>query len=182
MRKEEIYLATRCPCKYCSGTRLSDKLVNWILDFEKYLGKKLTLTSGARCEIYNREIGGHWNSPHLTDINGIGHAIDFQVPGMKPIEIAFEVERQNPKGRIGIYEKHVHRDFEKPNPSKFWYVNKEYIYSGQIKTLKEFLEKLKKEGRLSHDDRNTYNRINSNSGSMVYIQSKGIPKSGYREL
>jgi len=57
-RKEEIYFATRCPCKYCSGTRLSDKLVNWILGFEKYLGKKLTLTSGARCEIYNREIGG----------------------------------------------------------------------------------------------------------------------------
>ncbi len=170
MRKEEIYLATRCPCPNCSGTRLSDELTNWILDFERYLGKKLILTSGARCEIYNREIGGYWNSPHLIDVNKVGHAVDFQVSGMKPIEIAFEVEKHNPEGRIGIYQKHVHRDFERPNPSKFWYVNGDYIYSGQIKTLKEFLEKLKTERRLTKDDKYTFDNISSNNSGMAFIQ------------
>ncbi len=177
MRRQEIYLATRCPCVNCSGTRISVKLVEWIIEFEKYLGKKLTLTSGARCKIYNKEIGGYWNSPHLTDATKIGYAVDFQVTGMTPIEVAFEAEKHDPNGRIGVYQKHIHRDFVKPNPSKFWYVNKEPIYSGQIKTLKEFLEKLKKEGRLSRNDKYTLDSIIGNSGKLA-----DIPKKEYKGL
>ena len=100
-RKEEIYLRGRCPCSMCSGTRLDEKLVKWILDFEKKTELKINITSGARCESYNREVGGYWNSPHLTDVNGIGHAIDFQIKGLKPIEVAFKVDGSGLK-RIGI--------------------------------------------------------------------------------
>lgn len=171
-RREEIYLQSRCPCWVCSGTRLSDDLVKWILDFEQKTGLKINITSGARCESYNREVGGYWNSPHLTDVNGIGHAIDFQIKGMKPIEIAFKVDGMGLK-RIGIYKYHVHGDLKKPNPSKYWYVNKEYIYSGNINNLTDFLYKLKREGRLSKDDEYTFNNIVGNSGGVVSISKKG---------
>ena len=177
-RKEEIYLQSRCPCWVCSGTRLSDDLVNWILDFERITGFKINITSGARCESYNREVGGYWNSPHLTDINGVGHAIDFQIKGLKPIEVAFKVNGTGLK-RLGIYKYHVHGDIEKPNPSKYWYVNKEYIYSGNINNLTDFLYKLKREGRLSKNDKDTFGDIIGNSGSVVYIPKKGSQYLGF---
>jgi len=162
-RREEIYLQGRCPCRECSGTRLDEKLVNWILDFEQKTGLKINITSGARCESYNREVGGYWDSPHLTDVNGIGHAIDFQIKGLKPIEIAYKVDGFDSQGRIGIYQAHIHKDLEIPNPSKYWYVNKEYIYSGNINNLTDFLYKLKREGRLSYDENVVFNRITGNN-------------------
>jgi hypothetical protein len=168
-RKEEIYLKGRCPCPECSGTRLDDKLVKWILDFEKKTGLKIEITSGARCKSYNQKVGGYWNSPHLTDSNGIGHAIDFQIKGMKPIEIAFKVDGLK---RIGIYKYHVHGDLEKPNPSKYWHCNKECIYSRQINNLKDFLIQLKKEGRLSKDERITLDLIISSGSGIFSIQKK----------
>ena len=171
-RREKIYLQGRCPCSECSGTRLDEKLVNWILDFEKKTGLKINITSGARCESYNREVGGYWDSPHLTDVNGVGHAIDFQIRGLKPIEVAFKVDGKGLK-RLGIYRYHVHGDLEIPNPSKYWYVNKEYAYSGNINNLTDFLIQMKKEGRLSKDDEYTFNNIVGNSGGVVSIPKKG---------
>ena len=171
-RKEEIYLQSRCPCWVCSGTRLSDDLVKWILDFEQKTGLKINITSGARCESYNREVGGYWNSPHLTDVNGIGHAIDFQIKGLKPIEIAYKVDGTGLK-RIGIYKYHVHGDLERPNPSKYWYTaNGNPIYSGNIDNLKDFLLLMKKEGRLNQDERNTFDLIAGNNNSVFPVQKK----------
>ena len=170
-RKEEIYLRGRCPCSECSGTRLDEKLVNWILDFEQKTGLKINITSGARCESYNREVGGYWDSPHLTDVNGIGHAIDFQIKGLKPIEVAFKVEEVALKfgglelKRLGIYKYHVHGDLERPNPSKYWYTGNDGIpiYSKNINNLKDFLIQMKKEGRLSYDENVVFNRIIGNN-------------------
>ena len=163
-RREEIYLKGRCPCSMCSGTRLDEKLVKWILDFEKKTELKINITSGARCESYNREVGGYWNSPHLTDVNGIGHAIDFQIKELKPIEVAFRVDGSGLK-RIGIYQNHIHGDFKKPNPSKYWYTGNDGIpiYSKNINNLKDFLIQMKKEGRLSYDENVVFNRIIGNN-------------------
>jgi len=170
-RREEIYLQGRCPCRECSGTRLDEKLVKWILDFEQKTGLKINITSGARCESYNREVGGYWNSPHLTDVNGVGHAIDFRIKGLKPIEIAFKVEEVALKfgglelKRLGIYKYHVHGDLERPNPSKYWYTGNDGIpiYSKNINNLKDFLIQMKKEGRLSYDENVVFNRIIGNN-------------------
>jgi len=170
-RREEIYLQGRCPCRECSGTRLDEKLVNWILDFEQKTGLKINITSGARCESYNREVGGYWDSPHLTDVNGIGHAIDFRIKGLKPIEVAFKVEEVALKfgglelKRLGIYKYHVHGDLERPNPSKYWYTGNDGIpiYSKNINNLKDFLIQMKKEGRLSYDENVVFNRIIGNN-------------------
>lgn len=141
-RKEEIYLQSRCPCPMCSGTRIDNKLIDWILNYEKKTGLKINITSGARCESYNREIDGYWESPHLIDALNTGHAIDFQIEGMKPIEVAFKVNNTG-LSRIGIYPNHVHGDMFKPKPSKYWYVktyNSTPIYSKEEKDLKKFLK------------------------------------------
>lgn len=159
-RKEEIYLQGRCPCWECSGTKLDEKLVDWVLDFEQRTGLKIDITSGARCESYNRKVGGFWNSPHLIDTNKVGHAIDFQIKGMKPIEIAFKVDETGLK-RIGIYKSHIHGDMITPSPSKYWYVGRDgtTIYSRHINDLRNFLIQMKKEGRLSSDENNTLNYL-----------------------
>lgn len=110
---------------------------------------------------------------HLTDINGIGHAIDFQIKGLKPIEVAFKVDGSGLK-RIGIYKYHVHGDLERPNPSKYWYTGNDGIpiYSKNINNLKDFLIQMKKEGRLSHDERTIFDFITSSNSSVFSFQKK----------
>jgi hypothetical protein len=174
MKREDIIKKAQCPCFLCEekSYKVDEKLIDLVIELDKKF--KIRITSGARCEDYNRSIGGYYKSPHIPDYNNMTHALDIQTD-LTPMELALECEGKI--SRIGIYQSHVHIDTIKPFPSKFWYVNKETIYSGQIKTLKEFLEKLKKEGRLSYDDRNTFDRISSNSGSMVFI-----PKKEYKGL
>ena len=149
----------RCPCYHCKGTKLSDKLIKFIDDFESFLGRRVIITSGARCPHYNRIVGGAYNSPHLIDANNIGHAVDFTVVGMKPIEVAFKIEQFTKEGRTGIYQRHIHKDFMNPAPSKYWYVNQNYYYSQGLNDLYKFLLKLKSEGRLSNDDIRTLDFI-----------------------
>ncbi len=146
----------RCPCYYCKGTKLSDKIAQFIINFQRFLGEKVIITSGARCPHYNRIVGGASNSPHLIDTNNIGHAVDFTVVGMKPIEVAFKIEQFTQEGRTGIYQRHIHKDFMNPAPSKYWYVNQNYYYSQGLNDLYKFLLKLKSEGRLSNDDIRTF--------------------------
>lgn len=177
-RKEEIYLQGRCPCSECSGTKLDEKLVNWILNFEKKTRLKIEITSGARCKSYNQQVGGYWNSPHIIDENKIGHAIDFYIMGFKSIKTAYKVDGTGLK-RIGIYRSHVHGDFVKPNPSKYWYApSGNPIYSGHINDLTEFLLFMKKEGRLSYDELDTLNHIVRTDNPVVSNQKKdGILQS-----
>ena len=161
-KEQEIYLAGRCPCYYCTGTKLSDKLVKFVMDFESFIEDRITITSGARCPHYNQKVGGAVNSPHLIDSQGVGHAVDFVVNKLKPIEVAFKIEQFTQEGRTGIYQRHIHKDFEPSAPSKFWYVGNSYIYSQGVNNLYDFLTKLKNEGRLSLDDITTFNSIGSN--------------------
>ena len=78
---------------------------------------------------------------------------------MKPIEVAFKIEQFTKEGRTGIYQRHIHKDFMNPAPSKYWYVNQNYYYSQGLNDLYKFLLKLKSEGRLSNDDIRTLDFI-----------------------
>ena len=75
-----------------------------------HLGKPITITSGYRSKEHNKKIGGALDSYHVR-----GMAADIQVAGMKPKEVAEEIEKLIKEGKmleggIGIYNSWVHYD------------------------------------------------------------------------
>lgn len=76
-----------------------------------HLGKPITITSGYRSKEHNKKIGGALDSYHVR-----GMASDIQVAGMKPKEVAEEIEKLIKDGKmleggVGIYNSWVHYDF-----------------------------------------------------------------------
>ena len=75
-----------------------------------HLSKPITITSGYRSKEHNKKIGGALDSYHVR-----GMAADIQVAGMKPKEVAEEIEKLIKEGKmleggIGIYNSWVHYD------------------------------------------------------------------------
>lgn len=144
-RRTEIMMEAKCPCKKCVTNpyiNINYMLIGKVLILENNIGKRVIITSGNRCIEYNKIIGGYIDSPHIPKPQG--EALDMQVKGMGNIELAYAAEKAGFK-RIGIYPNHVHGDMIDPRPSKYWYVknyNKSPIYSGDIKTLGEFIKKV----------------------------------------
>ena len=124
-----------CGCG-CGEDEVDPKLVDKLQCLRDLVGKPIIVTSGCRCTLYNKHIGGVENSPHL-----LGLAADIQVEGMTPVTLSILANRIQ-YIRIGIYPVHVHIDIKPPNPSKYWIVkNNKYIYSGKEKDLNKFLKK-----------------------------------------
>ena len=142
-RMAEIIRKCSCPCAVCKNLSESQKinaeLIYKIIELEKRVGKQINIHSGRRCPDYNRSIGGYIDSPHIT-----GSAADISVEGYSMLELAKICVEIGFK-RVGIYPNHIHVDMINPHPSLFWYVRKyteSPIYSGGIKTLEEFIEKI----------------------------------------
>ncbi len=143
-RMSEIVKKCGCPCVICrnlpaGSQKISSELIYKIMDLEDRLQKHVIITSGRRCIIYNRSIGGYIDSPHIT-----GLAADIQVEGIPILGLA-KICVEIGFTRVGIYPNHVHVDMITPCPSLFWYVRKygeAPIYSGGIKTLEEFIKKI----------------------------------------
>jgi uncharacterized protein YcbK (DUF882 family) len=57
-------------------------------ELRKEVGKPIKITSGYRCEKHNADVGGVKNSQHTK-----GTAVDVQVDGMSPDEVAFYAEK-----------------------------------------------------------------------------------------
>ena len=130
---EKWEFACGCGCGYDD---ISPKLVDKLQELRDLVGEPIIITSGCRCEAYNRYIGGVDNSPHLY-----GLAADIQVEGVAPLTLAVIANRID-YIRIGIYPKHIHIDIKPANPSKYWLVkNNKYIYSKKEKDLNKFLKK-----------------------------------------
>lgn len=70
-----------CSCG-CGGTVTDERLL-WILTaVREHFAKPVIITSGYRCETYNRKVGGAAKSMHLT-----GKAVDFQVRDVPPAQV-----------------------------------------------------------------------------------------------
>jgi len=130
---EQWEFACGCGCGYDD---IDLKLVDKLQCLRDLVGKPIVVTSGCRCSLYNKHIGGVIDSPHLE-----GLAADIQVEGMTPVTLSILANRIQ-YIRIGIYEKHLHIDVKPANPSKYWLVKgNKYIYSGKEKDLNKFLKK-----------------------------------------
>jgi uncharacterized protein YcbK (DUF882 family) len=97
-----------CPC---CGKKSKPELEQFVRQMEGDLGITVKINSAARCEEYNKKVGGEKNSAHLT-----GEAIDLSIPDnyirFKVLEYLIEHDID----RAGIGSKFLHFDISKINP------------------------------------------------------------------
>lgn len=102
----------------CSETLVDQNLVNYLQKIRSRFGKPVNISSGYRCAIHNKNIGGATGSYHTK-----GQAADIYINGVAPAEIAKYAESIGIKG-IGLYETDkdghfVHVDTR--TTKAFWY-------------------------------------------------------------
>lgn len=102
----------------CSTTLINPKLVEYLNKIRKHFNVPITISSGYRCPIHNRNVGGATGSRHSK-----GDAADIIVKGHTPREVAQYAESIGIKG-IGLYETakdgyFVHVDAR--DYKSFWY-------------------------------------------------------------
>ena len=111
-RREEF----RCQCggKYCNGFPAEpvEETVRLADEIRRRAGVPLNVSSGVRCKQHNADVGGVWNSLHLT-----GQAIDLAPIGgnisvARLQEVAEEVQAEKlpNRGGLGRYDWGVHID------------------------------------------------------------------------
>jgi hypothetical protein len=106
------------PCSACTTTLIDEQLVEYLQKIRDYFGAEIEITSGYRCDSYNRRIGGAVGSRHSK-----GHAADIVVRGVAPRRVAAYAEYIGAQG-IGLYETgkdgyFVHIDTR--TAKSFWY-------------------------------------------------------------
>ena len=102
----------------CSSTQVDEELVKILQRIRDHFGKPLNISSGYRCEVHNKKIGGATGSRHKK-----GQAADIYISGIAPAEIAKYAESIGVLG-IGLYETDadgyfVHVDTR--TTKSFWY-------------------------------------------------------------
>lgn len=73
-----------CKCPRCGGFPVepNKELVKLADSVRQHFGKPMIISSGIRCTEHNREVGGVYNSRHLS-----GKAVDFSVRGLTADQI-----------------------------------------------------------------------------------------------
>ena len=102
----------------CSETIINPKLVEYVQKIRDHFGKSITVTSGYRCPVHNKRIGGATGSRHSK-----GDAADIVVSGVAPKEVAKYAESIGIKG-IGLYETDADGHFthvDTRDVKSFWY-------------------------------------------------------------
>ena len=102
----------------CSETIINPKLVEYVQKIRDHFGKSITVTSGYRCPVHNKRIGGATGSRHSK-----GDAADIVVSGVTPREVAKYAESIGIKG-IGLYETNADGHFthiDTRDVKSFWY-------------------------------------------------------------
>ncbi len=100
----------RCHCggKYCGGfpEEPEERLLRAADQVREHFSVPVTVSSGVRCPKHNRNVGGVYNSRHLT-----GKAMDFAVSGI-PAQTVLGYVQSLPEIRYAyaINESYVHMD------------------------------------------------------------------------
>ncbi|GAH48592.1 unnamed protein product [marine sediment metagenome] len=92
----------QCPC--CGKNKVAGELVTKLQQLRDIINKPIHITSGYRCQAYNKKIGGYSKSPHLD-----GLAVDINVSCILPVALA-NIASEIADIRIGIYKQHIHID------------------------------------------------------------------------
>lgn len=127
----------------CSVVKIDTALIEYLQKIRYHFGVPITITSGYRCPIHNKNVDGAVNSYHVK-----GQATDIVVKGVKPSEVAKYCESIGIKG-IGLYDSFVHIDTRQNKA--FWYSSKQVpmtTFGGAVSraTVKEWQNSAIKDG------------------------------------
>ena len=98
-----------CPC--CGKCEMAEELILKLDHIRECLGLPIIITSGFRCEVHNKVVGGAPNSAHLK-----GLAADISIPtsayryNLITYAVILRIHR------IGIGKNFVHLDIDKSKP------------------------------------------------------------------
>lgn len=96
----------KCNCGKCDYDTADAELIEVLEQVRKHFNQPVKITSGNRCETYNREVGGSTNSYHVR-----GRAADIQVHNVPPSVIQeFLLSEYPDKYGIGCYSSFTHID------------------------------------------------------------------------
>ena len=92
-----------CKCG-CGFDDINPDLVNLLDRIRAHFDRPMTITSGCRCQIHNRHVGGAEHSQHI-----LGRAADVVVAGIIPPLVA-EAAAQYGANGIKVYSGWTHID------------------------------------------------------------------------
>jgi uncharacterized protein YcbK (DUF882 family) len=97
----------RCRCGRvdCNAKPMRQEFLDKLDKMREYFGRALKPTSAARCEFWNRKVGGAENSQHLRS-----NACDFYFLKEKDLEDAKEAAIKADLGGIGFGKLKLHVD------------------------------------------------------------------------
>lgn len=85
-----------CKCGKCGEDTVDAELIAVLQDVREHFGKSVKVTSGVRCEVYNKEVGGVSTSQHIR-----GRAADIQVKGIYPSTVFNYLDKKY-AGKLGL--------------------------------------------------------------------------------
>ena len=84
IRLSQHFLANEFRCKHCRELRIDAQLIIKLEELRQAIGDQpIVVTSGYRCPVHNKAVGGVANSQHLQ-----GKAADIYVNGMNCRDLA----------------------------------------------------------------------------------------------
>ena len=95
-------------CHHCGKLPkdgISPALIEFLEKLRAHFGEPVTIMSGYRCKIHNRNVGGATKSQHL-----LGTAADIKVRNVGPSQIHTWAIANNPAGGVGRYANFTHVD------------------------------------------------------------------------
>lgn len=110
----------------CTETKINKRLIEYLDQIRKHFGKPIIVTSGYRCPVHNKRVGGATGSRHSK-----GDAADIVVQGIAPREVAKYAESIGILG-IGLYETSSDGNFvhiDTRSTKSFWYGQNEQYRS-----------------------------------------------------
>lgn len=111
MRTENFTIEEyKCKCG-CGLMSISPTimLINQLV--RNHFKSPVTISSGCRCDTYNKKVGGKPLSQHKLKGDDMTHASDIQIKGVKPIEAFNFLDGLFPNALgLGLYDTFLHID------------------------------------------------------------------------
>lgn len=101
----------RCPC--CDKGGLSVSILIVLEELRRHFDQPVFITSGARCAVHNKKVGGSKNSEHLTtEDEPLVDGVDIQVKDVSPTQVYLHLKQLPYANLLGLgkYSSWVHVD------------------------------------------------------------------------